>query len=380
MSHVNSLTVTGLAGRRSEYSKRLDRHLNVFFGPNGSGKTSLLRLIDSAMTNDATSVKGVPFGSAQFTIYSINYERVLTRYLDSSSTPQFEPPEASLPGQLGHIWVNAPKQIPWVTSPDEPQFKIDFHHRFLPITRFYPNTQEVSLARMAESTEEALYRQFALVVTALWRNYTARVNAAIAKAQQSGLAKLVQDVLMGAEPKSLTASPGDAQAAYLRVQSFLNRSEGFQHILPSYQGFSQRYATEPRLQILVNEIQEIESSIEQALHPKRSLQGLLQRMFAKTKTVIFTDEEIDIEVGEKIRIGVAGLSSGEKQLIRIFLETLLAEQSTILIDEPEMSMHIDWQRALLKGMQELNPEAQIIVATHSPEIMAEIPDNNILEI
>jgi predicted ATPase len=74
------------------------------------------------------------------------------------------------------------------------------------------------------------------------------------------------------------------------------------------------------------------------------------------------------------------LSSGEKQLIRILLDTLLAKDSSIIIDEPELSMHIDWQRVLLASMRELNPTAQIIVATHSPEIMADVPDQHIFEI
>jgi predicted ATP-dependent endonuclease of OLD family len=62
------------------------------------------------------------------------------------------------------------------------------------------------------------------------------------------------------------------------------------------------------------------------------------------------------------------------------VETLLTGPSTILIDEPEISLHIDWQRTLIKNLRILNPEAQIIVATHSPEIMAEVEDKYIHEI
>ena len=43
-------------------------------------------------------------------------------------------------------------------------------------------------------------------------------------------------------------------------------------------------------------------------------------------------------------------------------------------------MHIDWQRKLLLTMRQINPDAQIIVATHSPDIMAEIPDSQIFEV
>ncbi|GAB6147278.1 AAA family ATPase [Desulfocicer niacini] len=72
------------------------------------------------------------------------------------------------------------------------------------------------------------------------------------------------------------------------------------------------------------------------------------------------------------KIGIEELSSGEKQLFILFTETLLQmDKSAVFIaDEPELSLHITWQRQLLKALRELNKNAQIIVATHSPEIAA----------
>ncbi|WP_312789266.1 AAA family ATPase [Sphingobacterium sp.] len=73
------------------------------------------------------------------------------------------------------------------------------------------------------------------------------------------------------------------------------------------------------------------------------------------------DEEID----------VSKLSSGEKQLIILLTETLLQKESETLFiaDEPELSLHIEWQRKVISSIRELNPNSQIIVATHSPEIV-----------
>jgi ABC-type lipoprotein export system ATPase subunit len=74
------------------------------------------------------------------------------------------------------------------------------------------------------------------------------------------------------------------------------------------------------------------------------------------------------------------LSSGEKQLILILLETFLAKESCILIDEPEISMHINWQERLINAMQQLNPSVQIILTTHTPEIMVNIEDDRIFRL
>lgn len=73
------------------------------------------------------------------------------------------------------------------------------------------------------------------------------------------------------------------------------------------------------------------------------------------------------------------LSSGEKQLIILLTEALLQKQAPtiFLADEPELSLHISWQRKILPSLNELNPNAQIIVATHSPEIVGKWASNAI---
>jgi len=74
------------------------------------------------------------------------------------------------------------------------------------------------------------------------------------------------------------------------------------------------------------------------------------------------------------------LSSGEKHLVRILLESLSAQGNCIIIDEPELSLHIDWQRELVSAMQTVNPQLQMVLATHSPDIMAELRDDYIFEL
>jgi predicted ATP-dependent endonuclease of OLD family len=71
------------------------------------------------------------------------------------------------------------------------------------------------------------------------------------------------------------------------------------------------------------------------------------------------------------------LSSGEKQLLIQFLEILLQEDKSLIFiaDEPELSLHLRWQDKLLKTLRSLNKNAQLIVATHSPEIVSEYSDN-----
>ena len=92
---------------------------------------------------------------------------------------------------------------------------------------------------------------------------------------------------------------------------------------------------------------------------------------------LFTDKHFEFKKGELIFLLSSGketslfkLSSGEKQLLILLIEALLQRGANciFLADEPEISLHIEWQREIIESVLSLNPNAQIIVATHSPEI------------
>lgn len=69
------------------------------------------------------------------------------------------------------------------------------------------------------------------------------------------------------------------------------------------------------------------------------------------------------------------MSSGERQLLTmLYAVTKMSEDSLVLIDEPELSLHIDWQEELLRKMMAQLGERQIIVCTHSPSIASNYED------
>jgi len=76
-------------------------------------------------------------------------------------------------------------------------------------------------------------------------------------------------------------------------------------------------------------------------------------------------------------IRIFDLSSGEKQLLIQLLEVLLQEGRPMIFfaDEPELSLHVSWQEKLLPALRKLNSNSQIIVATHSPDIVSEFRKN-----
>ena len=91
------------------------------------------------------------------------------------------------------------------------------------------------------------------------------------------------------------------------------------------------------------------------------------------------DNEILLNINTLLNHNVylSQMSSGEKQLFILLVEAVLMNQRTVIsiTDEPELSLHIDWQRNLLPCIKKLNSNAQLIVATHSPEIAGGFPNN-----
>ena len=65
------------------------------------------------------------------------------------------------------------------------------------------------------------------------------------------------------------------------------------------------------------------------------------------------------------------LSSGEKQMLVILLTVLVENEEpyVLFMDEPEISLHIEWQQRLIETILNLNPNVQIILTTHSPAVI-----------
>lgn len=76
------------------------------------------------------------------------------------------------------------------------------------------------------------------------------------------------------------------------------------------------------------------------------------------------------------------LSSGEKQILIILLTALTQDQQpyVLFMDEPEVSLHFDWQKRLIAMVRQLNPNAQIILSTHSPAVIMDGWEDAVTEV
>lgn len=86
MAIIRAFTIQGLAGRSEPTHATLDRRVNVFWGLNGTGKTTLLRVLDCAMRNSTNGLEALPFDSAEVMLYDEESDSDFTRTLEKERT------------------------------------------------------------------------------------------------------------------------------------------------------------------------------------------------------------------------------------------------------------------------------------------------------
>ncbi|MGW1936458.1 ATP-dependent nuclease [Streptomyces goshikiensis] len=119
--------------------------------------------------------------------------------------------------------------------------------------------------------------------------------------------------------------------------------------------------------------------------------GLIAKVFrdATNKEILLPvmDREsgrsgIYIEVSEGVIHSIDKLSSGEKSLLGLiyFVRRLSASGGVLLLDEPEQHLHPTLQAALFEAMKELADRAQVIVVSHSTNLISTVPVSGLLEV
>lgn len=397
MTHLTSVSVLGLAGRRKPFQVRLNRHVNVLWGLNGTGKTSLLRIMHGALSNEAASLVRVPFDAAEVDFYSRNRDVNVSRRLSKDTQEQIalderlnSYDEAPNSTQWEGIEVDLTKtadKLQWVTSPplDRPRV---FAHRYLPTSRLadraetlrYEARRRYSRGQLGDVLDEAMYDQvFASQMEDLWRDYSIRALSEIRSIQQRGLADILSAMLTPTTSALSEQIPDfSAEEAYETITRFLAEQD-LKPRLGALRTFKKDYSNNPSLRHITAQITEIQRSVSEATQPQQQLADLLGSLYSGNKKIRFEGSRLRVFAG-KSPIPLESLSSGEKQIMRLLIECVYARDNCLIVDEPEISLHVDWQHRLVQSLRTVNPGVQLILATHSPEVMANLSDDEIIEI
>lgn len=121
-------------------------------------------------------------------------------------------------------------------------------------------------------------------------------------------------------------------------------------------------------------IEKMERDRIHIMAPMGAIQTLIKQFF----------KHAGIRFGARLSFGDAAgainsdaLSAGEKQMLSFICYNAFKRNSVAFIDEPELSLHVDWQRAIFPTLLKQKSGNQFIVATHSPFIYSKYPEKEV---
>ena len=318
---IRRLEVTRLYGR-FDYDFDFYEDLNLFTGDMGSGKTTLLKLIWFLTS-----------GNLQRVISEIPFETVsieTSKFSLSMEMDQSDPARGKL------IW-----------QPAETNEKLEVSL----------DLKRVSL----ESTEFMVLEP---------NNHVEKFNKEISHRMESSLFFPTYRRIESYFVKEIL---GDTISTLAEEFSFGNHK--FQAAISTYdiiEMLTEKHTT------ISEGVGRTDDEYETLCERWSELETLVSDMFGSDYGGIRLTESLILPCdSEEEVILSAYLSSGEKQLLGLLSYNAFSEDKTIFIDEPELSMHPDWQRLLFRILKSQGTEKQFFAATHSPMIGATYKDKQI---
>jgi predicted ATPase len=357
---LKSFEVVGLLGAETSLQLVFNDDINIITGRNGSGKTSLLKLVWYIMSgNILLALREVQFKKA--TLQTDKYTCTVFRLSAFTCRIDWEGSDGSqetfedIEDSDGDVVMNAEDQanrllIAFGSSVFLPTFR-RIEGGFTSSER---NASVVSRAR--GDIEESLI--------ALSKRLSHERHVFVAALSTVDVVTL------------LVQKYADLSEQYNRLQR-----ETSQEIIESIKEFKAD-ASEPSKPAAANKVlDDIRIKIERMdeargtiMRPLEAVQDLAISLFRKS----------GIKLGKNLSFGDAAnainsdaLSAGEKQMLSFIAYNAFYSGAVVLIDEPELSLHVDWQRQLFPILLGQKSSNQFIVATHSPFIYGKYPDKEV---
>lgn len=136
-------------------------------------------------------------------------------------------------------------------------------------------------------------------------------------------------------------------------------------------------AQEDILKLIQKDIEEMEKRRQEIMKPLDTVKESVLKFFKNHRGIKLGKSKV-LNFGDAANaINSNFLSAGEKQMLSFLAYNTFYKDAIFIIDEPELSLHVDWQRILLSTLVKQGTSNQFIVATHSPFIYSKYPEKEI---
>lgn len=411
MLQLKQLRITGFKDPRKIVSVDFsDAPISVIYGDNGSGKTTFLKIISAFLSQDDSALAQLGVRLIECTyrhgevLKTISVERKDISYDWSAlvESPLKDAKSISLGVERG-ISTQSIKMEPSVLyeffrrSPSTRRFfkNSDFDARELSSelavfirqrqSSFRDRTDDLDDARAHQTFQNIKLEHIERLLLNKYRRARYAANLKV----QSALFTTLSDAIDGVEAKQGDLDPSIYQSIFEhrgRLIEALSDDETVEgnkfkatvvRILTSLTetNFQDEVERKPLLAALfANMVGELERE-KLALGSVNLLVDTFNRYLIDDKKLIVSGNDIYVSIGDN-RHDVHDLSSGERHILTFLSLVLFAGQDRdfLIIDEPEISLNITWQRQLLDLFKKLVPKTQIIVASHSPILSRRHPE------
>jgi len=413
MNILKSATIDGLWGSLRPINFSFDDEYNFIIGKNGCGKTTVINLIAAVLVCDYERLEKIPFTKITLYLKSRNGRKIPSIEVSkgvSGSIPYFD-----IVYIVRHSQGARPVRI---VFDDLREFAFARHLAFSKFKdRSFQNLAggaketigkliKVSWLSVHRKSDGDQGREDRMTMPAVDQKLSSLANDLVR--YFSSMSKKYEDQTKEFQKKSflslITSEGHDKVMDFVKKIDLASEKKGLSDVFELLQLEPKEYASKVqrsydkfstarslfinnspmsldaffavfnaiKAHSLVQYHEDLQRERGEIFFPREEFVYVLNNLFEGRKKVSISPKNellVQTKAGDYIKL--EDLSSGEKQLIIILGEALLQEGESVvyIADEPELSLHVSWQEKLTRMIIRLNPKAQIVFATHSPDIV-----------
>jgi len=419
---IHSFSVKKLWGYKN-YPILFHDDVNVIIGPNASGKTTLINILFDALSGNFPRLCRTDFAEVLITLSAFDGNaKCELRFLKSKEELKIfiEKDEHVIPlapfvhfgddfdySEMSHAFIRNRRIVGMDFRKLQHQLRELVPAVWLPVSRRLPiaDEEELEQRRLHRKPLESVDECLAGLADSL-QQYRLGLNTELAELRREFQRHALENILYDKQhdralldPKAFEPpSEHDKQALLKAFQDVGLVDRRMEKRIDDHFAAANSAATKfskakdggidietifilpliNRTRAIVEFAQKLENQRERLFAALHTFESIVNS-FLNEKSVEVSDRG-DLVISPERRdarlIDWRHLSSGEKQILILLIQALLSEKTPMVYvaDEPELSLHVDWQEKLLGALTRLAGRCQFIVATHSPDIASGFGD------